>query len=375
MPHYRRRKRTRRERWLYWMARLAGKVGDFLADPLWRLYLSLTFLIVFLLVGVIGYMLIEGWSAMYALYMTVITVTTVGYGDAVPTSNASRLFTVVLIILGIGAATTAVSNALDLLIGQRLYGAVRERRIEEMLLVIEGHYIVAGYGRIGRQIVRDILARGEMCVVIDSGQEVQTDEFLLEENIPFIVADATDDNSLERAGVRRAKGFIAALPSDADNVLAILTARGLKEDLFIVARASEVASENKLRRAGANHVISPYQVGGHRMAMALLRPAVHDFMNHLFDVSDTESYDIGQIDIRESSYLVGQTVATCDLRSVRGLTILATVSKDGELDINPSPQREFRPGDRLIVIGPPASIYELEDFYETSTQEDVNYDP
>lgn len=372
MARQRRRKRTWRERLLYRMARSTQRISDILADPLWRLYLSLAFLVGFLLMGVIGYMLIEGWSAMYALYMTVITVTTVGYGDAVPSNNTSRLFTVILVILGIGAATTAVSNALDLLIGQRLYGAVRDRRIKEMLRVIENHYIVAGYGRIGRQIVRDILARGEMCVVMDNNQQTQTDEFLIEENIPLIIADATDDNALERAGVRRAKGFVAALPSDADNVLAILTARGLKEDLFIVARASEVSSENKLRRAGANHVISPYQVGGHRMAMALLRPAVHDFMNHLFDVSDMESYDIGQIDIREHSYLVGQTVATCDLRSVRGLTILSIVSKDGELDINPSPNREFHPGDRLIVIGPPASIYELEDFYETSTQEDVN---
>ncbi|MEM6530730.1 MAG: potassium channel protein, partial [Chloroflexota bacterium] len=320
---------------------------------------------------VIGYMLIEGWSPMYSLYMTIITVTTVGYGDAIPSNNASRAFTVLLIVLGIGTATTAVSNALDLLIGQRLYGALRQRRMEEMIRMIENHYIVAGYGRIGRQIVRDIIARGEQCIVIDERQQIQMDEFLMDENIPFMVADATEDAIIEKAGVRRAKGFVAALPSDADNVLAILTVRVLKEDIFIVARASEIASESKLRRAGANHVISPYQVGGHRMAMALLRPAVHDFMNLLFDVSDSESYDIGQIDIHTGSYLVGQTVATCDLRSVRGLSILAVVGHSGELAINPSPGREFFPGDRLVVIGPPLSIYELEELYETSPEEDA----
>lgn len=362
---------NRRERLIRWSAGNAERLNAYLSDPLTRLYVSLAFLVAFLLMGVLGYMLIEGWSPAYALYMTIITVTTVGYGDAVPSNNASRLFTVILVILGIGAATTAVSNALDLLIGQRLYGALRQRRMEEMLRMIENHYIVAGYGRIGQQIVRDILSRGEGCVIIDANLTIQTDEFLMDANVPFIIADATEDAHLERAGVRRARGFVAALPSDADNVLAILTARGLKEDLFIVARASQVTSESKLRRAGADHVISPYQVGGHRMAMALLRPAVHDFLNYLFDISDTdESYDLGQINISETSYLLGQTVATCDLRSVRGLSILAIASPGGQLDVNPSPKREFHPGDKLVVIGPPQAIYDIEKIYETSTDDD-----
>jgi len=339
------------------------------SDPLRRLYLSFGFLVLFLFVGIIGYMLIEGWSPMKSLYMTLITVTTVGYGDVVPSNNTSRIFTVFLLFLGIGAATTAVSNTLQLIVGQHLYGAVRMRRIEEAIKLLEDHYIVAGYGRIGQQIVRDTLARGEQCLVIDSGEDVQHSEFLLEENIPFITADATEDATLERAGVRRAKGFVAALPSDADNVLAILTARGLSESIFIVARSSRVSAESKLRRAGANHVISPYQVGGHRMAIALLRPAVHDFMNHLSDVSDAESYDIGQIDVKEASYLVGQTMATCDLRRVRGLTILAIVDADHQLTINPKLDRKFTPGDRLVVIGPPKSIYNLEEIYETSADD------
>ena len=218
-----------------------------------------------------------------------------------------------LLFLGIGAATTAVSNTLQLIVGNHLYGAVRMRRIRENIRMIENHYIVAGYGRIGQQIVRDTLARGEQCFVVDSRESIQDDEFLLQENVPFIIADATEDATLERAGVRRAKGFVAALPSDADNVLAILTARGLSDTIFIVARAARVVTESKLRRAGANHVISPYQVGGHRMAMALLRPAVHDFMNHLSDISDAESHDIGQIDIREGRISSGKRLSpvTC----------------------------------------------------------------
>jgi voltage-gated potassium channel len=339
---------------------LSRLTSAILSDPIRRLELSLIFLLLFLIMGVVGYMIIESLSVLDALYMTIITVSTVGYGDILPSSQQSRMFTILLILLGIGAATTAVSSAIDVFVGQRLLGALRQRRIEETLKTMQNHFIVSGYGRIGQQIVRDILVRGEKCVVIDTDTEIQRDEFLMDENIPFIVGDATDDALLERAGVHRARGFVAALPSDADNVLAILTAKGLKEDLFIVARASNVTSESKLRRAGANHVISPYQVGGHRMAMALLRPAVHDFMNHLSDTSDAESYEIGQIDVNVGSRLVGQTLISCDLRSVRELTILAIV-KDGQLQINPPPTWEFEPGERLVVIGPPEAIYSIEE--------------
>jgi voltage-gated potassium channel len=354
------------ERFLQRLNRLAMRTTTVFSDPLRRFQLSIAFLFAFLFVGIIGYMIIERMSALDALYMTVITVTTVGYGDVMPTSQVSRVFTIILIFLGIGAATTAVSNALDAFVGQRLWSAVRERRIEEKLRMMEGHYIVAGYGRIGQQIVRDILTRNESCVVIDASIEVQTDEFLMDANVPFIIGDATEDALLEKAGVQRAKGFVAALPSDADNVLAILTVRGLSESIFIVARASDISSENKLKRAGANHVISPYNVGGHRMAMALLRPAVHDFMNHLSDMSDAESYDIGQIDIHAGSRLVGQTVMSSDLRSVRGLSILAIV-QDGQLHINPSPNWEFKPGEHLVVIGPPQAIYAVEEIHGTDT--------
>lgn len=360
------RKRSWSQRGVEWAARSVGRMRLFLSDPLRRFQLSLAFLLIFLLMGVLGYMLIEGFDAMDALYMTVITVTTVGYGDFVPSNDLSRVFTVVLIVLGIGAATTAVSNAADIIVGQRLWGAVRERRMGEYLKVIENHYIVAGYGRIGRQLVRDILLRGEQCVIIDRDPSLQTDEYLLEADVPYLIADATEDAVLERAGMMRARGFVAALPSDADNVLAVLTARGVKEDLFIVARASDISSESKLRRAGADHVISPYQVGAHRMAMALMRPAVHQFMSQLSDIGDADSdiHDIGQIDVREGMRLAGQTLLSCDLRRVRGLTILAIAGKNGELVINPSPNRVFEPGDALIVIGPSASIYSLEEMYE-----------
>lgn len=352
-------RRRNGDRILNTVARQVNRVGLLLSDPVYRLQFSLLFLVFFFLLGIVGYMIIEGMSVTEALYMTVITVTTVGFGDVVPTSEVSRMFTVLLIVLGIGLATTAISNALAIMAGQRLWSTLRERRIQEVLRMLENHYIVAGYGRIGKQIVRDIIARGELCVVVDSNETIAEDEFLLDENVPFLIGDATDETVLMRAGISNASGMLAALPSDADNVLAVLTARGLKEKLFIVARSSELSTENKLRRAGADHVISPYQVGGHRMAMALMRPAVHDFLDRLSDTSDAESYDIGQVTIHAKSPMLGQTIARCDLRSVRGLTILALI-RGGHLQINPSPQTEFQIGDQLVMIGPPSAIYTLE---------------
>lgn len=359
------RRRSRRDRTVDWLANLNRRFRAFISDPVRRFQVSLIFLLLFLVVGVGGYMLIERMPFDEALYMTIITVTTVGFGDVVPETDVGRTFTVVLIILGIGAATTAVSNAIEVIAGQRLWTSVRIRRMEEQLQVLNNHYVVAGYGRIGQQIVRDIQIRGEACVVVDHALGPHLEGMLFDMDIPFILGDATEDAVLIKAQVQRARGFVAALPSDADNVLAILTAREQREDVFIVARASEVTSESKLRRAGADHVISPYQVGAHRMAMALLRPAVHSFLKHLFDISDEESYDIGQIDVRKGSRLVGQSIMTSELRRIRNLSILAINTHDEELVINPNPQREFKVGDRLIVIGPPHEIYHLEEVHDT----------
>jgi voltage-gated potassium channel len=234
--------------------------------------------------GTLGYMWLEGMVPIEALYMTVITITTVGFGEIRPLSPLGRLFTIGLIVLGVGAATAAISNAVEVVLGQRLWLSVQKRRVEELLVIIKNHYIVCGYGRMGQQIVRDLQARGEPFLVIDSSPDVE--ETFLEERIPYIIGDATQDEVLLQAKVEQARGLVAALDTDADNVLTVLTARGLNPNLFIVARATSGAAESKLRRAGANRVVSPYEIGGHRMALALLRPAVHDFLNQIFYVGE-----------------------------------------------------------------------------------------
>lgn len=224
---------------------------------------------------------------------------------------------------------------------------------------LDKHYIVCGYGRMGQQIVRDLQARDEPFVVIDTSDEIG--ETLLEQNIPYIIGDATLDETLIEAGIEKAVGLVTVLDSDADNVMTTLTARELNPQLFIVARAVNLVVESRLRRAGANRVVSPYQIGGHRMALALIRPAVHDFMNRIFNVGDDMDVDIGQVSIRDGSPLTGKSIAQADLRRTRKITILGIQDSKGQLIINPTTQHILQPGDTLIVIGPPQAIYRIED--------------
>ncbi len=328
-----------------------------LGDPMRRVQLSIVFLLLLVLVGMVGYMVLEDMAPVDALYMTVITITTVGFGEVRPLSPASRLFTMVLILLGVSAVTSAVSSAVETVLEQRVWLSVQRRRTKEWLMKANNHTVVAGYGRIGQQIVRDLRNRDVPFVVIDfSGEAEQT---FLEEKIHYVLGDATLDEVQLEAGIDRAKAFVSALDTDADNVLAVLTARGLNPDLFIVARATTTSSEVKLRRAGANRVVSPYDIGGHRLSLAVMRPAVHDLLSQIFDVTVTDA-DIGQIAVAAGASLAGQTLGTCDLRQVHNLTILAIQQPDGSFAINPSPQHTIQAGETLIVIGPPQAIANLE---------------
>ena len=327
-------------------------------DPVRRLQASLLLLVILNIIGTVMYMLIEGWTFVDSFYMTVITIGTVGFGEVQALSPAGRIFTVILIYLGIGTATTALTNAAALALGPLLWGSLQEKRMLKMIDNLKDHYIVCGYGRMGRQIIRDLQMRGEAFVLIDANDDLS--ERLLEERIPFIIGDATDDDILYSAGLRRAKGLVAALSGDAGNIMTVLTARELNPRLFIVARVIRSDSESKLRRAGANRVINPYQIGGHRMALSLLRPAVHDFLDHIFHFGDNRNIDIGQLNVLAHSELDGKTLATSGLRDDYNVSILGIREPTGKLEITPNPNTRLRPNSQLIIIGPPEAIYELE---------------
>lgn len=350
------------------MLRLLVSINQFmqrrLSGPISRLAAALLLLAILNLCGTVMYMAIEGFTFIDALYMTVITVATVGFGEiGGELSAGGRVFTIVLIYLGVGLATTAVTNAVSLAVGPLLFESIRKRRLQNMIDEIKDHYIVCGYGRIGRQIVRDLRAREQPFVLVDSNSDHE--EELLEDRIPYIIGDATDDDVLFAAGIERAKGIVAALSNDAGNIMTVLTARELNPNLFIVARAVRVESESKLRRAGADRVINPYQIGGHRMALSLLRPAVHDFMDHIFHFGDDHEIDIGQIQVVPGSRLEGLSIADSNLRNEHNVSILAVRDPNGHLEITPSPLLTIVAGMQLIIIGPPRSIYQLEVDYAT----------
>ena len=338
--------------------RLLRRFSQLLADPLVRFQLSLLALLMLTATGTLVYMLLEGWTPIESLYMTIITIATVGFGEVRELSSSGRLFTIVLIIAGVGLATTAVSNALSLALGPLLWDTLRSRRMMRMVETLDNHFIVCGYGRMGRQISKDLMARNEPFVLIDA--DADKHEALLEKNIAHIIGDATRDETLLLAGIERARGIVVALNDDATNVLTVLSARELNPKIFIVARSTNEESDSKMLRAGANRVNNPYLIGGHRMALTLLRPAVNDFLDQIYHFGEGEDIDIGQVSIHEGSRLAGQTVASCDLRRTHKVNILAIRTSGQRLSISPAPDTPLNVGDDLIVIGSPESIYEIE---------------
>lgn len=231
--------------------------------------------------------------------------------------------------------------------------------MQQKIKNLNQHYIVCGYGRMGRQIVSDLRARNEPFIVIDSSPDLES--FLLETETPYIIGSAMDDEILLEAGIERARGIVSALSNDASNVMTVLSARELNPKIYIVARVVRGESESKVRRAGANEVINPYQIGGHRMALSLLRPAVHDFLTHIFNFeTEHQPVDVGQVIVLENSSLAGKTVATCGLRSDHGVNILGIIQPSGDLVITPHPNTNIEVGATLIVIGNPDAIYNLE---------------
>lgn len=332
-----------------------------LSEPIRQLQLSLALLVGLIVVGTVGYMTLEDMSLVQGLYMTVITLATVGFKEVVELDNAGMIFTTVLIIVGVGTAAWAISNAAEVMLGQTFWISVQRRRNRSMVESMQDHYIICGYGRLGRQILRDLNARGEPFIVVDWNADLE--EELLEADVPHLLADATQEDILRDAGIEQARGIVAALDDDAQNVLTVLTARELNPRILIIARAGAESVESKMLRAGADRVVTPTSIGGHRLALALLRPAVHDFFGRIFTLGTEPDVDVGQITVPDNSPFAGQTIEGCDLRRIRNVSILAIRRPDGQFDLNPGAQRRIETGETLIFIGPAESVYDLEALY------------
>ncbi|GAB4164925.1 MAG: potassium channel protein [Geothermobacteraceae bacterium] len=326
-------------------------------DPVRHLRFSLVILVVIVGFGTLGYSLIEDWSAFDALYMTVITLATVGFREVHDLSPGGKAFTMLLIVFGAGIIAYAISNLIRLTVEGQLKQLLGRKKVEKQIARLQEHYIVCGYGRIGTLVCREFALKPLPFVVVEKDPELC--ERLAEEGYLFVQGDATDDTTLEAAGVRRAKGLITAVTSDTENVYITLTARGLNPNLFILARAGEEGSELKLRRAGASKVISPYVIGATRMAQAILRPSVVDFIEIAAPGHNLE-VQLEELRIGTGSPLVGKTLLESNLRRDMNIIIVGIKKADGTMVFNPDSSTRMESADTLIVLGENPAIQKLE---------------
>ncbi len=306
-------------------------------------------------VGTIGYMVIEGWSFLDSLFMTVTTLTTVGYREVRELSSSGRWFTIVLIIGGVGTMLYALSTGAKFILEGEIQELVGRSRLEKKIKELKDHYIICGYGRMGRIIAKELRSERVKFAVIEKNAVVHGKEEA------FVVkGDATQDEILKEVGIERAKGLISVLPTDAENLYVVLSAKGLNPDLFIVARAGEEGSEQKLLRAGADRVISPYHIGGLRIAHTVIKPAVVDFIE-LATKSGNIDLQMEEIPIPGDSKITGLTLDQCGIGRDLGIIIVAIKKPTGDMKFNPTFRTHIEPGDTLIALGEVSKLKVLEE--------------
>jgi voltage-gated potassium channel len=311
-----------------------------------------------LLGGTAGYVLIEHWHPWDAFYMTVTTVSTVGFREINTLSRAGQAFTVLLVLGGVGTALYAFTAIAAEVAGGGWQRRLDQRRRTRMIDALTNHFVVCGYGRIGSTVARQFQQQHVPFVVIERDPvQVRAAAAL---GILAIEADASREEVLRQAGIDRARGLIAAVGTDAENVYAILTARGLRPDLFIVGRAESEDSVLKLRRAGADRVISPYRIGAVQMAQTALRPAVVDFVELAIGSGNLE-LAMEEILIGDGSVLAGRSLLDGNLRQKFGVVVVGIQRAAGRMEFNPAPDAVMQAGDTLVVLGRPDSLKALEE--------------
>ena len=311
-----------------------------------------------IVVGTLGFRLIEGWSIWDAFYMTVTTVATVGYREVHPLSFPGQVFTVLLILGGVGTAFYTATLLATVVVEGGLHRRFEQRRFNRMLEQISGHFIVCGYGRIGSIIVAELDRQGIPFVVIERSEERM--HTVMERGWLALAADASQEAVLEHAGIRRARGLIAAVGTDAENVYTVLTARVMQPDLFIIARVESDDAEHKLRRAGADRVISPYHIGASHIVQTALRPTVVDFMQ-LATSSEYLDLSMEQVRVAADSPMAGVSLVDAGIRQKFGVIIVGIKRGSGDMEFNPPPEAIIQAGDELVVLGRPQSVKQLEE--------------
>ncbi len=322
-----------------------------------QIIMSLFLFFALISLGCIGYMVIEKWSFVDSLYMTIITIATVGYGEVNKVSNPGRIFTLLLILLGGGFFLYLMSDIIKFLVEGRIRLVLGRYKLDSQMKKLNGHYIVCGYGRIGSLLTRYLVQKYIDVVVIEKDEN--SVETMNDDGILYLLGEAGNEDLLIRAGIKRAKGIIAVTATDAENVFLILRARQLNPGIFVVARAGQDSSKKILLAAGADKVISPYDIGARRMAHAILRPTVIEFLEMAFS-DDEADIQIEEILVKQGSKLAGIALKDSGIRTDMDLIIIAIRTKNNQMLFNPKADTIFEPGDTVIAMGKAKSFGQLE---------------
>lgn len=312
--------------------------------------------IAIIIIGILGFMYLENYSLLDAAWLTITTLATVGYGNFVPETVAGKIFNLALIILGVGVVAYTLGEFVGLVVEGHLKDIVGRSNMHRKIIRLAEHIIVCGAGRIGENVISRLRKENVPFIVVDKDEKIA--EKLGGEGILVIQGDASEDAILEQAGIKRARGLITALSSDADNVFVTLTAKGLNPDLFVVARADQKDSEGKLKRAGANRVIAPATIGGIKMAAVVLKPFVNDFVDTVLHESQMP-LEIEEIIVSSTSVVVGKAIRDSEIKEQTGVLIIA-IKRGEKIITNPQVKEVILAGDMLIVIGSSEQLTKLE---------------
>ena len=322
-----------------------------------HLVVSIILSLTILIVGTAGYMIIEGWTFLDALYMTVITISTVGYREINQVGDVGRVFTILLVAIGVGFTLYVAAAVVQFMVEGRIRRILGRRRLDRKIDRLKNHYIVCGYGRIGRVICRNLRRKPLDVVAIDKSPDLIT--VMDADGILYVAGDASDEACLIKAGINRAKGLIAALATDTDNVFLVLTARQLAPDLTIIARASQESAKGKLQAAGADSVESPYEMGAVSMAHHIIRPTVTTFLDLAF-AHKRKDIQMEEIPVNATSKLVNVPLKDSGIRQNYNLIIIAIKKPDGDMLFNPSFEAAIMPEDTVIAVGEQDNLQKLE---------------
>lgn len=320
-------------------------------NPFKEAFRILALLTIILLIGVFGYHVIEGWSLFDALYMTVITLATVGYGETHPLSISGRVFTMFLIMGGMGIILYGVTEITAFLVEGEMTGVLRRRTMNRAIGKISGHYILCGWGNTGHYVLEELIRTRRRCVIVEKDPERV--KKLAEMKMLVIQGDATEDSVLKSAGIERATGLVAALTSDRDNLFIVITARGLNPKLRIISKIEAVNSQQKFLRSGADSAVSAQYIGGLRMASELVRPNTVNFLDSM--LRDNSHLRVEDVQVGSDSKFTGKTLGSCDILSKAGVVLLS-LRQNEAFQFNPPSNTVLKGGDTLVMMGTPEQI-------------------